>query len=93
MGLLHWPTNASVAHEALQNMQLTHVVQLLPATDTQGQVIHPKDYEQNIRGSIAVVWISVSKHYPANRARYRTKIEMMRILCHPDGMRQMGIMD
>jgi hypothetical protein len=74
-------------------MQLTHAVQLLPVTDPGGQVVHPKDYERNIRGSIAVVWVSVSKQRPENQERFWTKIEMMRILFHPDGMRQMGIIE
>jgi hypothetical protein len=71
-------------------MQLTHVVQLLPVTDTRGEVIHPKDYERNIRGSIAVVWISVRKQ---NQERFHTKIEMMRVILHPDRMCQMGLIE
>jgi hypothetical protein len=93
MAVSHWPANACIACKALQDMQLTHVVQLLPVTDTRGEVIHLKDYKRNVRGSIAVIWMSVSKQRPESQERFHTKIEMMRILLHPDGMRQMGIME
>jgi hypothetical protein len=88
MEMSEWPANSQAARQAKEEMQHTHIIQRLPATDVDARVIHPAEYDSFLRGCIAVVWFSVSKYAASNGDEFCARIEMMRTVALPDPRRR-----
>lgn len=56
------PVSGDIAVAELAAMKATHVFNILPAYDVDGDLIMPKDYESRLKGAV-VVMSATLKHY------------------------------
>jgi hypothetical protein len=78
--MANWPANAKLARQARKQMVNMHYVQPLPITDANNKPIHPADYDVAMRGSIALIQITLRRQAPGSRERIWAILELARII-------------
>jgi hypothetical protein len=62
MPIAEWPVQSDAAPDALSHLHDTHVARRMSAYDVDGQFIEPQDYENQLRGALAVMRFTMEKY-------------------------------
>ncbi|KAJ3535033.1 hypothetical protein NMY22_g6664 [Coprinellus aureogranulatus] len=81
----NWPANWPAEREELNKIVRSHVVVPLPAKDMDGNLIHPSQYEEKLKGAIVRVGFVLNHYYPlGGYHRFTADIHEIQVLQPPE---------